>query len=53
MGITLNESGKITKMSPQAYHYTNLVQIMVVKKSAFITLKLWTINDNGSQEVTI
>ena len=41
---------KITNMSPQAYHHINLV---VVKQSAFITLKLWTINDNSSQKVTI
>jgi len=35
-------------LSPQAYHYTNLVRMVVVKKSAFITLKLRTINDNRS-----
>jgi hypothetical protein len=53
MGMTLNETGKITNMSPQAYHYTNLFRMVVVKKSEFITLKLWTVNDNGSQEVII
>jgi hypothetical protein len=53
MGITLIETGKIMNIRPQAYHYTNLVRTVVVKKSAFITLKLWTISDNRSQEVTI
>jgi hypothetical protein len=53
MGTTLNETGEITNMSPQAYHYTNLVRMVVVKKAASTTLKLWTINDNRAQEVTI
>jgi hypothetical protein len=53
MGMTLTETGKMTNTSPQACHYTNLVLIVVVKKSAFMTLKLWTINDNRSQEIAI
>jgi hypothetical protein len=53
MGMTLNKTGKITNMGPKAYHYTNLVRMVVVKKSAFITLKLWTINEKRSEEVTI
>lgn len=50
--MTLTKTGKITDMSPQAYHYTNLVRKVVVKISAFVTLKLW-INDYRPQEVTI
>jgi hypothetical protein len=38
--MTLTETGKITNMSPQAYHYTNLVLIVVVKKIGVHNFKM-------------